>query len=113
MIKGLLVGINDGVIDFSDACPNEAGTLADGCNLPVAVVLDVDEDGVIDDDDCPNFDPNVVVDENGCEEILGTQGTQGRTSDPMCGACGSVGMISWTMMFIGFVGMKRRLVWRG
>jgi len=62
---------------------------------------DEDLDGVLDpDDDCPDTAVNVVVDEFGCE-------IEPQDTPNVCGTCGTVGMISWSMIFLGFVGMKR------
>jgi len=64
---------------------------------------DEDGDGVLDNDDlCSGTSSGEIVDSSGCS-----------VSDVLddipsgCGTCGTVGMISWTMLFIGFVGLRK------
>ncbi len=66
---------------------------------------DDDGDGVPNAADmCPNTSPGELVDADGCTLL---DLTAGQTM-PLCGACGAMGMISWSLLLLGFLGLRTR-----
>lgn len=63
---------------------------------------DFDGDGVPDDTDlCPGTASGEAVGDSGC-----SASDMPNSMPPACGACGAFGMISWSMMLLGFVGLR-------
>lgn len=59
-------------------------------------------DGVPDNDDlCPGTASGEAVDDVGC-----STDSMSDSVPSACGACGAFGMISWTMLLVGFVGLR-------
>ena len=102
--------------DCIDLCPDtleDDDVDDDGCPLEPAGQQplpsdDGDGDGVSDsDDDCPDTSPMVEVDGDGCaiEDVASQPTPTGMQNQ--CGACGALGMVSWTLLLMGFVGLRR------
>jgi len=98
----------DGVANCQDDCEDTSvGTIVDQGGCPVddpagQPVPDEDGDGVPDDTDlCPDTASGATVDDSGCstERVLDSMPNR-------CGACGAFGMISWTLLLVGFVGLR-------
>ena len=73
---------NDGVVNASDACPNEKGSLPNGCNPP-----DADGDGVPDATDPQPNDPNIPTGFGGASNLDDVL-TGTAAADRICGLLG-------------------------